>query len=145
MTLLTLLALSFKMSIIPYIFRSTTYILILVNHGSTIKMIESAKSAKSVMSFFYIPLILYMGSPQILICGESGGNGRTYDLAERYRPLQQEIKKESRPERQLSFLSPFRGLGAYSCINNCITTLALYATGVPGPKIAATPALYRKS
>ena len=28
-----------------------------------------------------------MGSPQILICGESGGNGRTYDLAERYRPL----------------------------------------------------------
>ena len=29
----------------------------------------------------------------------------------------------------------------YSCINNCITTLALYATGVPGPKMAATPAL----
>ena len=28
---------------------------------------------------------LTMGSPQILICGESGGNGRTYDLAERYR------------------------------------------------------------
>lgn len=26
-----------------------------------------------------------MGSPQISICGESGGNGRTYDLAERYR------------------------------------------------------------
>ena len=29
----------------------------------------------------------------------------------------------------------------YSCINNCITTLAEYATGVPGPKMAATPAL----
>ena len=53
MTLLTLLALSFKMSIIPYFSRSITYILILVNHGSTIKMIESVKSAKSVMSFFY--------------------------------------------------------------------------------------------
>ena len=26
-----------------------------------------------------------MGTPQILICGESGGNGRTHDLAERYR------------------------------------------------------------
>ena len=25
-----------------------------------------------------------MGSPQILICGESGGNGRTCHLAERY-------------------------------------------------------------
>ena len=29
----------------------------------------------------------------------------------------------------------------YSCISSCITTLALYATGVPGPKMAATPAL----
>ena len=33
----------------------------------------------------------------------------------------------------------------YSCINNCITTFAEYATGVPGPKMAATPALYKKS
>ncbi len=32
-----------------------------------------------------------MGSPQILICGESGGNGRTYDLAERYRLSYTEI------------------------------------------------------
>ena len=53
MTLLTLLALSFKMSIIPYIFRSITYILILVNNSSTIKKTESVKSVKSVMSFFY--------------------------------------------------------------------------------------------
>ena len=81
------LALSFKMSIIPYIFRSITYILILVNAYIAFKKTESVKSAKSVMSFFYKPVILYMGSPQILICGESGGNGRTYDLAERYRPL----------------------------------------------------------
>ena len=29
----------------------------------------------------------------------------------------------------------------YSCIKSCITTLAEYATGVPGPKMAATPAL----
>lgn len=33
----------------------------------------------------------------------------------------------------------------YSCIKSCITTLAEYATGVPGPKMAATPALYKKS
>ena len=53
LTLLTLLALSFKMSIIPYIFRSITYILILVNAYIAFKMTESVKSAKSVMSFFY--------------------------------------------------------------------------------------------
>ena len=29
----------------------------------------------------------------------------------------------------------------YSAISNCMTTLAEYATGVPGPKMAATPAL----
>ncbi len=29
----------------------------------------------------------------------------------------------------------------YSCISSCITTLAEWATEVPGPKIAATPAL----
>ena len=33
----------------------------------------------------------------------------------------------------------------YSFIKSCITTLAEYATGVPGPKMAATPALYKKS
>ena len=34
---------------------------------------------------FYVLAAFRLGSPQILICGESGGNGRTYDLAERYR------------------------------------------------------------
>ena len=41
------------MSIIHYIFCSITYILILINPSITFKMIESVKSAKSVMSFFY--------------------------------------------------------------------------------------------
>jgi len=36
---------------------------------------------------------------------------------------------------------PSGGWGAYSCIRSCITTFAEYATGVPGPKMAATPAL----
>ena len=57
---------------------SIFYILILSIRSKAVKKIESAKSAKSAMSFFYKPLILYMGSPQILICGESGGNGRSF-------------------------------------------------------------------
>jgi hypothetical protein len=38
---------------------------------------------------------LTLGLPQILICGKSGGNGRTYDLAERYRscdPLAERVR-----------------------------------------------------
>ena len=84
---MTLLALSYKKSKMSAILGSIVYILILSIGRRAIKKIESAKSAKSAMSFFYKPLILYMGSPQIIICGESGGNDRTYDLAERYRPL----------------------------------------------------------
>ncbi len=84
---MTLLALSFKKSKMRAILGPLVYILILSIRRKAIKKIESAKSAKSAMSFFYKPLILYMGSPQIIICGESGGNDRTYDLAERYRPL----------------------------------------------------------
>ena len=52
MTLLTLLTLSYKMSIIPYFFRSITDILILINHSITIKKIESVKSVKSVNANF---------------------------------------------------------------------------------------------
>ena len=37
--------------------------------------------------YFYVLAAFRLGSPQILICGESGGNSRTYDLAERYRVL----------------------------------------------------------
>ena len=39
--------------------------------------------------------LLTLGLPQILICGKSGGNGRTYDLAERYRscdPLAERVR-----------------------------------------------------
>jgi len=48
--------------------------------------------------------------------------------------------------RQLQGCEPFapllaRNQGNYSCIKSCITTFAEYATGVPGPKMAATPAL----
>ena len=61
-------------------FRLVTVILILVNHGITIKKIESAKSVKSVMSFFYytsqafsdrkslyIPYILFIHSLFIVL------------------------------------------------------------------------------
>ena len=46
-----------------------------------------AQQTHNQISHFTPPHVVYgglteMGSPQILICGESGGNGRSYQLAE---------------------------------------------------------------
>jgi len=56
---------------------------------------DSGSEELYVSVFFHISFAFFssppsggrgvLGAPQILICGESGGNGRTYDLAERYR------------------------------------------------------------
>ena len=50
---MTLLTLSYKKSKMSAILGSIVYILILSIRRKAIKKIESAKSAKSVMSFFY--------------------------------------------------------------------------------------------
>ena len=53
---MTLLALSYKKSKMSAILGSIVYILILSIRRKAIKKIESAKSAKSAMSFFLCPL-----------------------------------------------------------------------------------------